>query len=203
MTDKMKLGLVFVGIIVSFIAQVIIGSPVSAESGGGATQDLRLRVIAQSDEPVDQVVKRVAVLAVEDFMNDHEQGYQAEFLMAHLAEIDETVTTTLASIGIEIEVEVSFGQHYFPATSAYYPSLVVRLGDAAGENWWCFINPGICMVPQAEYESVNRAQVEVRNEIQASFGTRAMTFVSRLFGGGEPREVVEGAIDWFLFADER
>ena len=201
MTDKMKLGLVFSTIIVVFIAQAIIGGPVEAEAKSVTTEDLRLRVIAESDDPVDQVVKRVAVFAATQFMNQH--GHTAEVLTENLAEINEAITDVLNEIGVVIDVEVSFGHHYFPATSEYYPSLVVRLGDAAGENWWCFINPGICVVPTAENVSINTDQVEVRTEIQASFGARALSFVGRLFGGGEERTVVEGEIDWSLFADER
>jgi len=203
MTDKAKLWLVFIGILITFVVQLIVGSPMEAEAGPVTTEDLRLRVIAESDDPGDQVVKRVAVFAVEDFMNQHANGYQVEFLSDNLAEIRATIEDVLAELGIEIDVEVSFGQHYFPSTSGYYASLVVRLGNAMGANWWCFINPGICVVPTAETATPNTAQVEIREEVQASFGTRALNFVSRLFGGGESSEMAEGAIDWFLFADER
>lgn len=201
MTDKMKLGLVFSTIIVVFIAQAIIGGSVEAEAKSVTTEDLRLRVIAESDDPVDQVVKRVAVFAIEQFMNQH--GHTAEILTENLAAINDAVTEVLDEIGVFVDVEVSFGYHYFPMTSGYYASLVVRLGDAAGENWWCFINPGICVVPTANNETTNTAQVETREEIQASLSSRALSFVGRLFGGGEERPVVEGEIDWSLFADER
>ena len=201
MTDKMKLGLVFTVIMVAIIAQAIIGGPVEAEASFVPAEDLRLRVIASSDDPVDQVVKRVAVFAVEQFMN--ENGHTAGFLSENLAAIDGAVTDVLAEIGVEIDVEVSFGQHYFPTTADYYASLVVRLGDASGENWWCFINPGICVVPTADTVTANTAQVEVRQDVQVSFGSRALSFVGRLFGGGEVVERAAGEIDWSLFADER
>jgi len=204
MTDKMKLGLVFGAIVVVFIIQVVTGVPVEAEANTNiGADDLRLRVIAHSDDAFDQVVKRVAVFTIEAFMNQHEQGHTLEFLVAHLDTVQDIVVDVLTEIGVEMEVEVSFGHHYFPASSDYYPSLVVRLGEAAGENWWCFINPGICIVPTDEDTGVNTAQVEVRTEVQESLGSRALNFINGLFGGGKSQERAEGEIDWFLFDDER
>ena len=199
----MKLGLVFGLIIAIFIIQVIAGIPVEAEASKSSGDDLRLRVIANSDDSFDQVVKRIAVFALEEFMHQHENGYTLEFLVDNLETIRETVAAVFAEIGVGTDVEVSFGHHYFPTESGYYPSLVVRLGEGNGENWWCFINPGICAVPTDEYVSVNTAQVEVRTQMQESLGTRAINFIGGLFGAGVNSEVAEGEIDWFLFDDER
>ena len=204
MTDKMKLGLVLIGIAVAFIVQLIVGVPREVEANIQVeTEALRLRVIAHSDDEVDQLLKRVAVFAIEDFMNQNEMGYTGAFLRNNLEELRASVETVFEEIGTQVAIEVSFGHHYFPASEGYYPSLVVRLGEAAGENWWCFINPGVCIVPTDDDASVNTAQVEVRTELQESMGTRALAFISGLFGGGEGREVAEGEIDWFLFDDER
>jgi len=204
MTDKMKLGLVFGAIVVVFIIQIMMGAPVEAEAHTSVVaDDLRLRVIAHSDDSFDQVVKRVAVFAIEEFMNQHEYGHTVEFLVDHLEMVHEVVANVLAEIDVELEIEVSFGHHYFPTSSGYYASLVVRLGEAMGENWWCFINPGVCVVPTDEYVSVNSAQVEVRTEVQESLGSRALNFIGGLFGGGGRRDVASEEIDWFLFDDER
>ena len=202
MTDRMKLGLVFGVIIVVFLIQVIGGAPVEAEASV-ASDDLRLRVIANSDDSFDQVVKRVAVFALEEFMNQHENGHTLEFLLDNLESIHEVVEDVFAKIGIQMDIEISFGHHYFPTESGYYASLLVRLGEGNGKNWWCFINPGVCVVPTDEQVSVNMAQVEVRTELQENLGTRAINFIGGLFGGGEGRVVAEGEIDWFLFDDER
>ena len=204
MTDRIKLGLVFGAIVIIFIIQLIAGTPVEAEASTSVVaDDLRLRVIANSDDSFDQVVKRVAVFAVENFMNQSESGYTGIFLVNNLELVREAIVEILAEIGVEIDIEVSFGHHYFPSTSSYYPSLVVRLGEANGENWWCFINPGVCIVPTEEDISVNAVQVEVRSDLQESLGTRAINFIGGLFGGGENRTLAEGEIDWFLFDDER
>ena len=204
MTDKMKLGLVFVAIVVVFIIQIIAGVRVEAEANTPVmADDLRLRVIANSDDAFDQVVKRVAVFAIENFMNQHELGYTMDFLADHLELIHEAVVDVLAEIDVVVNVELSFGYHYFPLSSGYYASLVVRLGEAAGENWWCFINPGVCVVPQDEDASVNAAQIETQDHLQQNLATRTLNFIGGLFSSSQRSEVASGEIDWFLFDDER
>ena len=200
MTDKVKLGLVLGGILVVFVIQLIIGTPVEVEAKSVPADDLRLRVIAHSDDPADQVVKRIAVFTVENFMNQN--GHTAEFLATNLAVIRHEVTMVLAELGLDTAVEVSFGHHYFPASADYYASLVVRLGDATGQNWWCFINPGICVVPTADSLISNQTQVATQQQIQASLGERALNFVGQLFGNGQSDDA-NNHVNWFLFADER
>jgi len=203
MTDKMKLGLVFGLIVVTFIIQMITGTTIEAEASTTETENLRLRVIAHSDDETDQLIKRLTVFAATDFMNGHESGHTAEFLINNLESLHKAITEILIEIDAAIDVEISIGHHYFPISSDYYASLVIRLGEANGENWWCFINPGVCLVPSDDYVSSNTAQVEVRTELQESMGTRTLNFISNLFNGGEGRELAEGEIDWFLFDDER
>lgn len=205
MTDKMKLGLVFGGIVVAFVLQLVVGVPVDAHVGEvNAGEGLRLRVIAHSDEVFDQVVKRVVVFAVEDFLNQHEAGYSAYFIVNNLSGIRETIEQVLTEVDVAIDIELSLEHHYFPDSLGHYASLVVKLGNGQGENWWCFINPGVCTVPMDGDVSVNEAQVEVTEQLQASFGTRAMRFIGGLFSRERNRaEVVAGEIDWFLFDDER
>ncbi|MCL1990967.1 MAG: stage II sporulation protein R [Defluviitaleaceae bacterium] len=203
MTDKMKLGLVFGAIVVVFMIQFITGSMTEVEAHALEVEEtLRLRVISHSDEPFDQAVKRLAVFAIEGFMNAHEEGHTVAFLTQHLETVHQLVVDVLNELEIFKDVEVSFGYHYFPVSSRYYPSLVVRLGDATGSNWWCFINPGVCLVPSDAYASVNAAQVEVKAALQESIGTRTRHFIRGLFNRGESRTVAEGEIDWFLFPDE-
>lgn len=205
MTDKMKLGLVFGGMVIVFIIQLIVGAPVDANMGeGNEGEGLRLRVIAHSDDSFDQVVKRVVVFAVEDFLNQHVQSHSVEFIMRNLDGIRETIETVLTEVNVELGVEISLEHHYFPDSLGYYASLVIRLGDGSGENWWCFINPGVCTVPDSVDVSANEAQIEMRDELQGSFGRRTIRFIGELFGGGsDQQELAMGEIDWFLFDDER
>ena len=216
MADKTKLGILFGGIVVTLLIQMLLGGTVEAveevavngrmEQMPNDDHDLRLRVIAHSDESFDQVVKRVAVFAVEERLNGYHGTNIRHYVQHNLVEIRESIERVLVEIDVEMEVEISFGYHYFPASSDYYESLVVRLGDAEGENWWCFINPGICTVPSNENGSINDTQVEVTAATQYSLGDRAQQLIGGWFNRNSNEVVVsvesEG-IDWFLFDDEQ
>jgi len=201
MTDKKKLGLLFGGVVATVLIQMLFGGSVEALEGQHLTsdQELRLRVIAHSDDSFDQVIKRVAAFAVEEILNEHNGTDMEGFVQENLVEIRGNIERVFAEIDVEMEVEVSFGYHYFPASSGYYQSLVVRIGDGAGENWWCFINPGICAAPSD--------QVAVTEVVQYRFGDHTRQFVDGLFSRSS-NEVISASsdfdvIDWFLFDDER
>lgn len=199
----MKLGLVFGLIVVTGFIQIITGATAEVEANTIEAQNLRLRVIAHSDDETDQLIKRLTVFAATDFMNQHIQGHTADFLTQNLENLHDNIAKVLTEIGADVQIEISLGHHYFPVSNTYHESLVIRLGEAKGENWWCFINPGVCVVPTDDYTSSNSAQVEVRTEIQESFGTRSINFIGNLFNVGQRQELAEGEIDWFLFDDER
>ena len=50
--------------------------------------------------------------------------------------------------------KVKYGMNYFPQkeykgityNEGYYESLVVEIGEAKGDNWWCVLFPTICML---------------------------------------------------------
>ncbi|MCL2559627.1 MAG: stage II sporulation protein R [Turicibacter sp.] len=206
MTDKMKLGWVFAAMIVALMIQLAAGTPIDAsaeEMHDG--EDLRLRVIAHSDDSFDQVVKRVVVFAVEGYLNQHENGHSPEFIVRNMDGIRLAIDEVLAEIHVETEIDLSLEHHYFADSLGYYMSLIVRIGDANGENWWCFINPGVCTAPNDETATANTAQIALTEELQDSFGTRVIRFVGGLFGGRSAayEETAMGEINWFLFDDER
>jgi len=204
MTDKMKMTIIFAVVGIVFLAQFFFttSDEVSANTPISFLEEaeddiLKLRVIANSDDHFDQVVKRTIVLAISSFMNSQPNGYDTGFLVNNLSSVRESIETVLSEMDVEQEVEVSFGIHYFPAVESYHPSLVVRLGEARGENWWCFINPGVCVVPTADEVTTNSVQVQVREEVQETISVRTVSIVSSLFGNGTTREVVNGEVDWF------
>ena len=214
MKDEMKVLIVFVGIVVAFGFQIVFGQNVSGSVGnGGEVEGIRLRVIANSDDELDQVAKNVVVFAMEQFfvMNAGEfESYDVarDFLVDNLVEVESLAVRALTSIGDVNDVEVSFGQHFFPGSEGYYESLIVRIGDARGENWWCFINPGICSVPSSdEGTDINDVQYSVTSEIQENFAESVRGFFDGLFGNDTAVSYrYDGdvhVVDWFLFNDER
>ena len=63
----------------------------------------------------------------------------------------------------DMDFTINFGENHFP-DKAYkgviynegdYESLVVYIGEASGDNWWCILFPSICLTEEnANYESI-------------------------------------------------
>lgn len=123
-----------------------------------ALQTLRLHVIAHSDSPEDQANKlavRDAVLREMEALTEN-CADKAEVLTAvrtSTARLADAATETLSALGCDAPVTVVVTRENYP-TRAYdsftlpaglYDSVQVRIGEAAGQNWWCVLFPPLCM----------------------------------------------------------
>ncbi len=119
---------------------------------------LRLHVLANSDSDEDQALK----LAVRDKIITMTRELGAE--CNSLEEVSATVMGELESIcdvalevvrewGADYSVEVALGRESYPRRTydslcfpaGEYLSLQVKIGDAAGQNWWCVLYPPLCL----------------------------------------------------------
>lgn len=72
-------------------------------------------------------------------------------------QIENTVVTTLKNNNYDMDFKVNYGMNYFPEKnykgvkypSGEYESLVIKLGKAEGDNFWCVLFPPLCNM-QAE-----------------------------------------------------
>jgi stage II sporulation protein R len=120
---------------------------------------IRFRVIANSDNPIDQAVKldvRDAVLRVLEPRLDQVTTFaQAQTV---LKEMDHRVLKVakqvLKSEKASYQARVTLGTTAFP-TKVYgswvlpagrYTALLVTLGRGDGHNWWCVLFPSLCFI---------------------------------------------------------
>ena len=55
-----------------------------------------------------------------------------------------------------VKYEILYGNNFFPNkeykgikyNEGYYESLVIKLGSALGDNWWCVLFPPLCKLDQ-------------------------------------------------------
>ena len=119
---------------------------------------LRLHVVANSDSEEDQSLKLSVRDRVIKYVSEITAGCET------LEETKNTVTERLDNIadialkevndqGYFYDVEVRLGKEEYPQKtyaslcfpSGEYLSLQVRIGDAAGQNWWCVLFPPLCL----------------------------------------------------------
>ena len=120
---------------------------------------IRFRVIANSDNPIDQAVKldvRDAVLRVlEPHLDQVTTFAQAKNVLKKLdARVLKVANQVLKSEKAPYQARVTLGTTVFP-TKVYgswvlpagrYTALLVTLGRGDGHNWWCVLFPSLCFI---------------------------------------------------------
>ncbi len=125
-------------------------------------QSIRLRILANSDAPGDQLVKREirdAIVAqmgewVAELENPQSLDEARQVIREHLSEIENRVGEELASRGLHYAYQVELGSVPFP-TKLYggtvypagdYEAVRITLGEGKGQNWWCVLFPPLCFI---------------------------------------------------------
>lgn len=128
---------------------------------------LRLHVIANSDSAADQNVK----LQVRDnilkesgtlLFGNPDKQYAKKTLSQNLDQIEAAANRMLAEKGFDYKANASIENKYFNTRvydnvtlpAGYYDSLCIRLGNAAGKNWWCVVYPPMCLPAACEEEEL-------------------------------------------------
>lgn len=133
---------------------------------------IRFRVIANSDESLDQELKYIVKDKIQNQMtNDLKDAKDVESarltIKKHIPEYEETLKETLATENKNLNYEINYGINYFPNknykgvtySEGYYESLVVTLGAGNGNNWWCVLFPPLCLL---EAEESDQEEVEYK-----------------------------------------
>lgn len=137
------------------IDAAVAGGPIPEES-------IRLRILANSDSPEDQLVKREIRDAVVGQMQewvarlDNPQSLEEarELTRRHLPELHILVGEELSKRGISYAYDVELGVVPFP-TKLYgrtvypageYEAVRITLGEGKGQNWWCVLFPPLCFI---------------------------------------------------------
>lgn len=134
---------------------------------------LRLHVIANSDEQIDQSAKlavRDAILPLFERASSYADA--REYLLTHGRELQTTAEAVLRTRGLDYGVQLSLGTESFPDRvygdlafpAGDYDALCVRLGRAEGHNWWCVLFPPLCIVSE-DGEPVDLEDVELESTV--------------------------------------
>ncbi len=134
---------------------------------------LRLHIIANSNSTVDQELK----LKIRDRILEETSGAFADAESLSMAEnkaqkelshFSEIANRVIAENGFTYKAEVSLGdcffetRHYdtFTLPAGSYCSLIIKLGEAKGKNWWCVIFPSICIPAASNHDLRNSVKEE-------------------------------------------
>lgn len=128
---------------------------------------IRLRIIANSDSPEDQLLKQKirdqVVAKIEPWVNSLANiGQAREVIRGHLPELQQVVDQTIAKNGYDYPAKVElgivpfptkmYGQIVYPAGN--YEALRITVGNGQGQNWWCVLFPPLCFIDMSNGDAV-------------------------------------------------
>ena len=132
---------------------------------------IRLHVVANSDDTIDQENKLAVRDAVISYLEEKTAGIATvseakAFLEKNLTQIESVVNKKLETIGAQYRGKVTLAKEKFSKRvydtfclpSGIYNSLKIELGKGDGKNWWCVAFPALCF-PKTE-ESFRGAAIE-------------------------------------------
>lgn len=135
----------------------------TAGEEGIYSRAVRLHVLAQSDSEADQALKlkvRDAVLAGfdEELRSCRNREEAQACLAGQLDAVKAAADAVLEEAGVSYRAVVTLDEERYPTRNyegfslpaGTYLSLQVKLGEAAGKNWWCILFPPLCLSAATE-----------------------------------------------------
>ena len=124
-------------------------------------QLLRIRIVANSNSEHDQLIKTKISNDVKKELytllkNETNIENARNLIKEDISNIEKIVDTNL--IEEDYGYIVKYGLNYFPEKEyngkhykeGEYESLLISLGDAKGDNWWCILFPPICLIESSK-----------------------------------------------------
>lgn len=142
-----------------FISGIAMVSYSENVSNGLADNLVRLHVVANSDSPEDQQLKRDVRDVVIEYMKHKLEDVKdieaaKEIIIENAGEIKKIAEDEIFGQNKDYNVDVMLGTYPFP-TKVYgdislpagnYQALKIVIGKGEGQNWWCVLFPPLCFV---------------------------------------------------------
>lgn len=130
---------------------------------------VRFRVISNSNSFKDVMMKEKVVneLSTLLFIDSKNVNKTRENIVSNLDRIKSSIDKIFDDNDYGMKYKVKYGMNYFPEKeyndikfeAGDYESLVVEIGEAKGNNYWCILYPPLCMV---DYEKDKKVEYKSR-----------------------------------------
>ncbi|REK69494.1 stage II sporulation protein R [Paenibacillus paeoniae] len=189
--------------------------------GGIPEEAIRLRILANSDSPSDQLVKRIVRDEIVKAMNSWATGQQTieearATIQSKLPELQQIVANVLESRGFLYDSSAALGMVDFPTKmygskvypAGQYEALLITIGEGQGQNWWCVLFPPLCFVDAVSGEasaasgvSQDGAAMTVSAEANSAADDAASSAANDQADAPKAKfflwELLQSLIDWF------
>lgn len=158
-------------IVISIFVYINVNAEVVIPKGA-----IRARVVPNSNSVMDQNMKELVKDYVNVYMSEKLSGVYdtneaKKIIEDNVSELNKGIEELFIEKKYDMDFEIIFGDNYFPMKSykgvlyeeGDYESLVVYIGEAKGDNWWCVLFPPLCLLEAEESET---GEVEYRSFVQ-------------------------------------
>ena len=148
--------------IFGLVVAVVVGA-LYLPSKKGDYDYLRLHIRANSNADIDQNIKYEIKDELVKFLTPHfatiESKEKAVQVVNNYSNVMKSLCLNLLKAnGFDYSVNIKIANEYFPTRtyvnttleSGYYDAVIVELGEAKGDNWWCVMYPPLCFVNKNE-----------------------------------------------------
>lgn len=142
---------------------------------------IRLRIIPNSNSLIDQKMKSKVKDYLEDNMysligNKSSKEEAKNVIIQNIPTIKSNIDKIFLDNNYDMNYTINYGNNYFPSKEyrgieynpGYYESLVISIGAADGDNWWCVLFPNLCLADLSE-KSDNEYKLWIIEQINKYF----------------------------------
>lgn len=153
--------------ILTIVTIYVVYNNVKAEEIVIPNTAIRLRVIPNSNNLLDQEMKAKVKEYLEanlykNFANVDDIDEARTMINNNIPKIEKDITSIFNENNYDMNFKVKYGNNYFPEKEykgityieGYYESLVVEIGEAKGDNFWCVLFPSLCLLETEETTEV-------------------------------------------------
>ena len=167
-------------LIIAIITSILIYSEIKKDTVVIPNSAIRLRVIPNSNSAQDQNIKQQGKTYLEkntyNILKDEKSIKEArKKINENIPVIEENVDRIFKDNNYDVSYNVNYGYNYFPSKTyrgitykeGYYESIVISIGAAEGDNWWCVLFPNLCLadLEQKENSEYKSWVIETINKI--------------------------------------
>lgn len=119
-------------------------------------ESIRFRVIANSNSKNDVIMKEKVVnnLSKIIFKENTNKKLAKENILNNMNNIEKSIQKVFDDNNYSKTYNILYGYNEFPEKKyngkiykkGLYESLVIEIGEAKGNNYWCFLYPSLCMI---------------------------------------------------------
>lgn len=120
-------------------------------------ESIRFRIIPNSNSYVDILMKEKVIDRISKHFVDFDNITETRNNILNSKDaISKEVKELFKENEYNMEYSIKFGQNYFPKKEyegivypeGNYESLLIKIGEGKGDNFWCVLYPPLCMVEE-------------------------------------------------------